>query len=145
MTPEQTRLIKETWALVVPIADTAAVLFYSRLFEIDPTARALFQATNMPEQRKKLVQMLTVALQGLDNFDSLVPVIENLGRRHVGYGVTAAHYESVGAALIWTLEQGLGAAWTPATAAAWTELYTSLSAIMRRGAYQAPVAAAHAA
>ena len=145
MTPEQTRLIKETWALVVPIADTAAVLFYSRLFEIDPTARALFQATNMPEQRKKLVQMLTVALQGLDNFDSLVPVIENLGRRHVGYGVTAAHYESVGAALIWTLEQGLGAAWTPAAAAAWTELYTSLSAIMRRGAYQARPATAHAA
>jgi hemoglobin-like flavoprotein len=145
MTPEQTRLIKETWALVVPIADTAAVLFYNRLFEIDPTARALFQATNMPEQRKKLVQMLTVALQGLDNFDALVPIIENLGRRHGGYGVTAAHYESVGAALIWTLDQGLGAAWTPAAAAAWTELYGSLSAIMRRGAYEAPPAAVQAA
>ena len=138
MNPEQKRLIKETWSLVVPIADTAAQLFYDRLFEIDPTARALFTTTNMGEQRKKLMQTLTVALQGLDNLDALIPVIENLGRRHRGYGVTATHYESVGAALIWTLERGLGDAWTPEAAAAWTELYGVLAGVMQRAADETP-------
>jgi hemoglobin-like flavoprotein len=134
MTPEQKRLIKETWRRVLPIADGAAALFYNRLFEIDPSTEALFRKTNMPDQRKKLVQTLTVALQGLDNLDALVPVVESLGRRHRGYGVTAEHYESVGAALLWTLEQGLGKAWTPEAAAAWMQLYGLLSAIMRRAA-----------
>jgi hemoglobin-like flavoprotein len=138
VTPEQKRLIRDTWSLVVPIADTAAELFYNRLFEIDPTARALFRATNMPEQRKKLIQMLTVALQGLDNLDALIPAVENLGRRHRGYGVTAAHFESVGAALLWTLEKGLGEAWTPQAAAAWAELYGILSAVMQRAAGELP-------
>jgi hemoglobin-like flavoprotein len=134
MTPEQTRLIKETWRRVLPIADGAAALFYNRLFEIDPSTERLFFNTRMPEQRKKLVQMLSAALQGLDNLDALVPVVENLGRRHRGYGVTAEHYESVGAALLWTLEQGLGRAWTPQAAEAWTQLYGLLSAVMRRAA-----------
>jgi len=142
MTPESKRLIKETWALVVPIADTAAQLFYNRLFEIDPSTRALFKTTNMAEQRKKLMHTLTVALQSLDKLEALVPVVENLGRRHVGYGVTAAHYESVGAALLWTLEQGLGKAWTPEAAAAWTELYGVLSAVMRGAANEAQPAQA---
>jgi hemoglobin-like flavoprotein len=137
MTPEQKRLIKETWNLVVPIADTAADLFYNRLFEIDPTTRALFKATNMAEQRQKLMQTLSVAVQGLDNLDALVPAIEDMGRRHRGYGVTGAHYQSVGAALLWTLERGLGNAWTPAAAAAWAELYGCLSAIMLRAADEA--------
>src|SRR5262249_52665485 len=145
MTPEGKRLIKETWALVVPIADTAAQLFYNRLFEIDPSTRALFKATNMAEQRKKLMHVLTVALQSLDKLEALIPVVENLGRRHVGYGVTAAHYESVGAALLWSLEQGLGKAWTPEAAAAWTELYGVLSAVMRRAANETQEQAAQAA
>ena len=63
-----------------------------------------------------------------------IPVVETLGRRHRGYGVTAQHYESVGAALLWTLEQGLGKAWTPEAAEAWTQLYGLLSAVMRRAA-----------
>jgi len=134
MTPYQERLIKETWNQVVPIADTAAELFYGRLFEIDPTARALFKATNMPEQRQKLMQTLSVVVQGLDNLDALIPTVEDLGRRHRGYGVNAAHYESVGKALLWTLERGLGEMWTPAAAAAWDELYGRLSAIMQRAA-----------
>jgi len=145
ITPESKRLIKETWALVVPIADTAAQLFYNRLFEIDPSTRALFKTTNMAEQRKKLMHTLTVALQSLDKLEALIPVVENLGRRHVGYGVTAAHYESVGAALLWTLEQALGKAWTPEAAAAWTELYGVLSAVMRRAANEAQPQPAQAA
>src|SRR3954454_8153029 len=92
MTPEDKRLLKETWGKVVPIADTEAQLFYDRLFEIDPSTRALFVSTDMDEQRKKLMQTIAVAVQGLDNLDGLIPVVEKLGRRHVGYGVTAAHY-----------------------------------------------------
>jgi len=134
MTPEQKRLIKQTWSQVVPIADTAAAIFYDRLFEIDPSTRALFRMTAMTEQRKKLMQTISVALQGLDNLEALTPVVENLGRRHRGYGVTDKHHESVGAALLWTLEKGLGTAWTPQAAAAWTELYGLLSSIMRRAA-----------
>jgi hemoglobin-like flavoprotein len=134
MTPEDKRLLKETWGKVVPIADTAAQLFYSRLFEIDPSTRPLFTATDMGEQRKKLMQTIAVAVQGLDNLDALIPVVEKLGRRHRGYGVSDAHYASVGGALLWTLEKGLGAAWTPAAAAAWTELYGALSGAMRRAA-----------
>jgi hemoglobin-like flavoprotein len=137
MTPDQKRLIKETWNQVVPIADAASVLFYDRLFAIDPSARALFKATNMVEQRQKLMQTLSVAVQGLDNLDALVPTVEDLGRRHHGYGVKAAHYETVGAALLWTLERGLGEAWTPAAAAAWSELYGTLSAIMQCAAEEA--------
>ena len=134
MTPDQKRLIKETWSMVVPIADTAAALFYNRLFEIDPTTRALFRTTNMAEQRKKLMHVLGAALQGLDDLDALLPVVENLGRRHRTYGVAGAHYDSVGAALLWTLETGLGKAWTPAAAEAWATLYGMLSGIMRRAA-----------
>ncbi len=118
----------------MPIADTAAAIFYDRLFEIDPSTRALFRMTAMTEQRKKLMQTISVALQGLDNLEALTPVVENLGRRHRGYGVTDKHHESVGAALLWTLEKGLGTAWTPQAAAAWTELYGLLSSIMRRAA-----------
>ena len=122
MTPDQKRLVQATWQQVVPIADTAAVLFYRRLFEIDPAARKLFRATDMAEQRRKLLQVLGVAIRGLDNVDGLISTVEDLGRRHVGYGVTDAHYDSVGAALLWALEQGLAGAWTPAAASAWTEV-----------------------
>jgi hemoglobin-like flavoprotein len=134
MTPDRKRLVQETWQQVVPIADTAAELFYRRLFAIDPSTRKLFRATDMAEQRKKLLQILNVAVRGLDNVDGLVSTVEQLGRRHSGYGVTDAHYDSVGAALLWTLEQGLGRAWTPAVASAWTEVYGVLAGVMRRAA-----------
>lgn len=134
MTPDQKRLVQETWKQVVPIADAAGELFYHRLFEIDPSTCELFRATDMPAQRRKLLQMLAAAVRGLDNLDALASTVEDLGRRHVGYGVTDAHYDSVGAALLWTLEQGLGNAWKPAVAAAWTEAYGFLSGIMRRAA-----------
>jgi len=140
MTPEQRQLVANTWKQVAPIADTAANLFYSRLFEIDPSTRKLFRATDMAAQRKKLLQTLSFAINGLDHLDVLVSKVEDLGRRHAGYGVTDAHYESVGAALLWTLEKGLGCAWTPAVASAWTEVYGMLSGIMRNAAARADVA-----
>jgi hemoglobin-like flavoprotein len=140
MTPEQRQLVADTWKQVAPIADTAANLFYSRLFEIDPSTRKLFRATDMAAQRKKLLQTLSLVINGLGQLDVLVSKVEDLGRRHAGYGVTDAHYESVGAALLWTLEQGLGRAWTPAVASAWTEVYGMLSGIMRNAAARADVA-----
>ena len=140
MPPEHRQLVADTWKQVAPIADTAANLFYSRLFEIDPSTRKLFRATDMAEQRKKLLQTLSFVINGLDHLDVLVSKVEDLGRRHADYGVTDAHYESVGAALLWTLEQGLGRAWTPAVASAWTEVYGMLSGIMRNAAARTDVA-----
>lgn len=137
MTPAQKNLVQNTWTLVVPIADTATAMFYERLFEIDPGSRELFQKTDMAEQRLKLLQVLSVAVAGLDDLDRLIPIVENLGRRHAGYGVKDEHYDSVGAALLWTLQQGLGAAWNPETAAAWTEVYGVLSTVMRRAQKEA--------
>lgn len=132
MTPAQKDLVQGTWALVVPIADTATAMFYDRLFEIDPGSKELFQKTNLAEQRLKLLQVLSVAIAGLDDLHRLIPIVENLGRRHAGYGVRDEHYDSVGSALLWTLQRGLGAAWNPETAAAWTEVYGLLSGVMRR-------------
>jgi len=134
MTPEQARLITTSWNSVASIADNAIEQFYNRLFEIDPSARALFRTTDMPEQRRKVIEALSLALQSLDDLAALTPTLEELGRRHQRYGVAAAHYDSVGQALLWTLEQGLGAAWTPAVAAAWTELFGQLSSVMKRAA-----------
>jgi hemoglobin-like flavoprotein len=134
MTPDQKQIVQETWKQVVPIADQAAEVFYRRLFEIDPTTHPLFADTDMAEQRKKLVQMLAVAFGALDLIDELTPKLEALGRSHTGYGVRDGDYASVGAALLWTLERGLGSEWTPATAAAWTAAYGALSGIMRGAA-----------
>ncbi len=129
-------LVQRTWTMVLPIADQAAVLFYDRLFELDPSLRMMFTSTDMGEQRKKLMQMITVAVKGLDHLDQIVPAVQALGRRHVNYGVTDAHYDTVGAALLWTLEQGLGAAFTPAVHAAWAQTYGTLAAVMKGAAAQ---------
>ena len=135
--PGAERLVQSTWAKVVPIADAAATLFYDRLFEIDPTTRPLFRGTDLAEQRRRLLQVLSVAIAGLDNLDGLVPTVEALGRRHAGYGVKDQHYDSVGAALLWTLERGLGEAWNAEAAAAWTEVYGILATVMRSAQKQA--------
>src|SRR5262249_6630689 len=95
-------LVQSTWEQVLPIADTAAQLFYGKLFELDPSLRALFKQTDMAEQRKKLMQIITVAVRGLNRVDELLPAIEAMGRRHSGYGVVEEHYNTVGAALLWT-------------------------------------------
>jgi hemoglobin-like flavoprotein len=104
MTPQQIYLVRSTWEQVVPIADTAAQLFYGRLFELKPELRGLFQHADMPEQRRQLIQMLAVGVVSLDKLDTIRPALENLGRRHVDYGVRDHHYDLVGAALLWTLE-----------------------------------------
>jgi hemoglobin-like flavoprotein len=79
MTPEQKALVKSTWNMVVPIADTAAQLFYGKLFEVDPSTRPMFKSTDMPEQRKKLMQALATVIGGLDNLAPLIPVLQTLG------------------------------------------------------------------
>lgn len=141
MTPDQKALVKTTWGLVVPIADTAASLFYGRLFEIDRSTRPMFESTDMPEQRKKLMQALATVIGGLDNLAPLIPVLETLGKKHVAYGVLDKHYDSVGAALLWTLEQGLQTAWTPPVQDAWIAAYTAVAGVMRNAAKTVPDAA----
>lgn len=136
MSPEQKHLVKSTWAMVVPIADTAAGLFYDRLFQVDASTRAMFASTNMAEQKKKLMQALAFVIGGLDKVEQLVPAIQTLGRNHVRYGVTDKHYDSVAAALLWTLEQGLKDAWTPAVKEAWIAAYTLVAGTMKDAAKQ---------
>lgn len=138
MNQDQRDAVRESWALVKPIADTAATLFYDRLFEIDPATRLLFRAEGLPEQRRKLMQTLDTLVQGLDYIEDLVPAIEDLGRRHMRYGVQEAHYDSVGAALLWTLEQELGEHWTDETRDAWTAVYTLTADTMKKAARNAP-------
>src|SRR5215475_14523056 len=118
LTVRQKTLVQTTFASIAGIADDAAVLFYQRLFELDPSLRQLFRG-DMTEQRRKLMQMLTAAVKGLDRLDQLVPVVQDLGRRHARYGVTDGHYETVASALLWTLEMGLGNAFTPEMKDAW--------------------------
>jgi hemoglobin-like flavoprotein len=138
MTPEQIALVQSTFKQVVPIADDAAALFYRRLFELDPDLKTLFKG-DMVEQGKKLMQMIGVAVNGLTRLDEIVPAVQQLGKRHVGYGVTTAHYQTVGSALIWTLELGLGQAFTPPVKDAWVAAYTLLSGVMIDAAKSAEV------
>jgi hemoglobin-like flavoprotein len=133
-------LVQQTWEMVLPIADDAAQLFYNRLFELDPSLRPMFAHSDMAEQRKKLMQMITVAVRGLGRLDDLVPAVQALGKRHVGYGVRDAHYDTVGSALLWTLEQGLGAAFTDEARSSWAATYYTLANVMKAAAAQ-PVAA----
>ena len=134
MTPDQVKLVQDSFAKVAPISDTAAELFYGRLFEIAPQVRAMFP-DDMSEQRKKLMATLAIVVNGLNNLDTILPAASALAKRHVGYGAEAMHYPVVGAALLWTLEKGLGDAWTPPVAAAWTQAYTTLSGFMISEAY----------
>ena len=140
MTPDQIKLVQQSFSKVAPISETAAVLFYDRLFEIAPQVKAMFPA-DMAEQRKKLMATLAVVVNGLGHLESILPAASALAQRHVGYGARAEHYPVVGAALLWTLEKGLGDAWTPETAAAWTAAYGALSGFMISEAYGRPQAA----
>ena len=133
MTPREKSVVQETFAQVAPIADEAAALFYGRLFELDPTLKALFKI-DMREQGRKLMQMIGLAVSKLDALDELVPAVQALGRRHAGYGVKDGDYDTVGAALLWTLEQGLGPAFTPEVKSAWTTVYGVLASTMKMAA-----------
>jgi hemoglobin-like flavoprotein len=133
MTPAQMALIRVSFSAVRPIADTAAALFYGRLFELDPSLRPMFKR-DMEEQGRMLMQVIGVAVASLDRLETLVPVLHDLGRRHSEYGVQDAHYDTVAQALLWTLEQGLGEKFTPDVREAWTTVYGLLARTMQAGA-----------
>ena len=140
MTPEQISLVQSSFGKVAPIADKAATLFYDRLFTIAPSVKQMFKG-DMAEQGRKLMATLAVVVNGLTNLETILPAASALARRHVSYGVKPSHYGTVGEALLWTLEKGLGDAWTAETAAAWTAAYTTLSGFMIREAYGSTEAA----
>ena len=129
VTAEQVKRVQESWAAVEPIADQAAELFYGRLFETAPEVQALFKG-DMKEQGAKLMQMIGVAVKGLSNIETIVPAVQNLGKRHVKYNVKEEQYAVVGSSLLWTLEQGLGDAFTPETKEAWIVVYGLLATTM---------------
>lgn len=129
MTPEKIALVQDSFAKVAPIAETAADIFYDRLFEIAPEVRSLFPEV-MTDQKKKLMQMLATAVNGLKDLDAIVPAVQSLGARHAAYAVKEEHYDSVGAALLFTLGKGLGDDFTPEVKEAWTETYGVLASVM---------------
>lgn len=129
MKPEQVTMVKDTWAQVAPISEQAAELFYGKLFELKPQYEALFKG-DMKNQGKMLMSMLNTAVNSLDKLDAIVPAVQELGKRHVGYGVVDEDYDTVGEALLWTLGQGLGDAFTDEVKEAWTLTYTTLATVM---------------
>lgn len=133
MTPEQISLVKRSWQQVIPIKDAAAELFYGRLFELNPALRPLFKG-DMAAQGRKLMAMIQSAVNGLEHLNDIVPAVQDLGRRHLGYGVKDEDYETVGTALLWTLEQGLGPSFTCQVKDAWAEAYGILAGTMQAAA-----------
>jgi nitric oxide dioxygenase len=140
MTPEQIKLVQESFSKVAPISEQAAVIFYDRLFEIAPAVRAMFP-DEMTEQRKKLMAVLATVVNGLGNLQSVLPAASALAKRHVSYGTKPEHYPVVGEALLWTLEKGLGEGWTSEVAEAWLAAYGTLSGYMISEAYGSAQAA----
>ena len=134
MTPDQVKLVQQSFAQVAPIADKAAEIFYGRLFEIAPAVKPLFHG-DLAAQRRKLMAALAAVVAGLSNMPSVLPVASALAKRHVGYGAHPEHYSAVGEALLWTLARGLGPQWTPEVATAWTSAYATLSSFMIAEAY----------
>lgn len=136
MTPDQIKLVQQSWTRITPIADAAAALFYRRLFELDPALRSMFKR-DMKEQQRMLVQVLAAAVGSLTDLEKFIPIVQALGRRHSGYGVTAQHYATVGEALLWTLEQGLGEYFDAEVRKAWTLTYLALAGTMQAAAQKA--------
>ncbi len=136
MTDDQKKMVRETYAKVSSNAPAVAALFYQRLFEIDPDLRALFKG-DMAEQGRKLMAMIGTAVANLRQIDTIIPAVQRLGQQHIAYGVKDADYEVVGSALLWTLQQGLGEAFTPPVREAWTACYTALATIMKDAAHAA--------
>lgn len=136
MTPAQINAVKTSFAAVVPIADQAGMLFYERLFTLDPSLRPLFKG-NIEVQSKTLMQMIATAVNGLDQLETIVPAVRALGVRHADYGVIETHYQTVAEALLWTLQQGLGSAFTPEVSEAWVAAYTVLAETMKTAAREA--------
>jgi len=133
LSPQEIKLVQDSFALVDPIAEDAAGLFYNRLFEIDPSTRALFKG-DMADQGRKLMSVLKTAIASLDRFEQLVPALKVMGQRHHAYGVELRHYESVAKALLWTLKAGLQDKFSPAIEQAWAKTYGALAEVMMKGA-----------
>jgi len=140
MTQHQIQLVKDSFAKVRPIAEDAAALFYDRLFHLDPSLRPLFRG-DLREQGRKLMQMIGVVVGSLDRLETILPAARDLGRRHAGYRVEPRHYDTVGAALLHTLGQGLGPAFTDEVRGAWATAYGLLSSVMIEAAAQECAAA----
>lgn len=133
--------VQSSWKAVAAIAPQAAELFYDNLFAADPALRPLFKG-DMAAQGRKLMQMIGAAVGKLNDLDTLVPILQNMGARHAGYGVQDAHYDTVGGALLKTLEQGLGDAFTPEVRAAWATVYDTMAGVMMVAAKTRPAVAA---
>ena len=133
MTPQQIKDVQRTFKQVAPLGEVVAIMFYGRLFALDPELRNMF-AENMTEQRRKLLAVLATAVNGLDRIEALLPTLRDLGHRHVAYGVKPQHYDTVGSALLWTLDQGLGKHFTPEVREAWVAVYGALANTMLAGA-----------
>jgi hemoglobin-like flavoprotein len=129
----QVQLVQQSFEKVAPIADAAAALFYARLFELDPSLMSLFRG-DIKQQGKMLMHMIASAVRGLSHPDSLTPVLRSLGRRHAGYGVVESHYDTVGKALLWTLEHGLGPEFTHEVRDAWVQVYKLMANVMQQAA-----------
>ncbi|RED44894.1 globin family protein [Seonamhaeicola aphaedonensis] len=131
-------LVQESFEKVKPIAPAAAEIFYGKLFELDPKLKPLFPSSDdaMKEQGNKLMSMLAAAVAGLSNLEALIPILQDLGKRHVEYKVEAFHYDTVGAALLGTLEAGLGDDFTPEVKDAWASVYGIMADVMIEAAYK---------
>jgi hemoglobin-like flavoprotein len=132
MTPAQITLVENSFRHVAPIAEPAAAIFYRRLFALDPALRPLFAGAEMTQQGRKLMQAIGFVVANLRRPELVLPVAAELGRRHVGYGVRPAHYATVGAALLATLEEGLGGLFTPEVREAWTAAYGLVAGAMQQ-------------
>jgi hemoglobin-like flavoprotein len=139
MTSEQINLVRESFKKIEPVAEEAAVLFYVRLFKLEPDLRRLFKS-DIREQGGKLMQMIAYAVSGLERVDELAPALRELGARHAAYGVEDRHYEMVGAALLWTLDKALDEDFNAETKAAWAAVYGILAQTMKDGAAAKPSA-----
>ena len=133
LTQEEITQVQASWEKCIPISEKAAELFYGKLFELDPELRSLF-TSDIKEQGKKLMTMITVAVRGLSDLEKIVDDVKALGVRHVHYGVKDAHYDTVGEALLWTLDQGLGEDFTPELKESWTKVYLLLAGTMKEAA-----------
>ena len=135
ITPNQVELVQASFAKVAPIAETAADIFYKKLFEYSPDLKPLFK-NDIKSQGNKLMQTLTVAVKGLNDLNALVPVLQKLAQRHVNYGVRAEDFTPVGNALLYTLKAGLGEEFTPQVREAWIAVFRVIATTMKQHSFK---------
>lgn len=135
ISPQERMLVQDSFDKLMVNSDKTADLFYSHLFEIAPDLKPLFANANMGEQGSKLLTMIAAVVRSLNDFHRVLPAIQEMGERHVAYGVKKEHYPLLGESLLWTLEQSLGDGFTPATKEAWTNVYNSIADIATQGVY----------